>query len=294
MAIHGHILHNGEICDASTALLTAGQVGLLSGWGVFSTLRVKDGALFAWERHWARMTRDARLLNVAMPPDDAEVERSLLRLIAVNGRANCTLRLVIVRNSGGMWAGPCGSVASSDVIALTADSKDWGDSVRLTVQPNARFAAGEFAGAKILSWGANLVWAERAQRQGFDEVILLNENGRVAECTSANIFAASGSDVFTPPVSDGCLPGITRDVLLHEIQVPGVRILERSLSISDLEAADEVCITSTTRDLLPVREICGRRLNERSGVRERVTAAFRQFMHDDIARRRSKGEALLV
>jgi branched-chain amino acid aminotransferase len=288
MAIHSHILHNGEIRSATEALLTAGQAGLLAGWGVFSTLRVKDGELFAWERHWARMLRDARLLSVTMPPDAAEVERSLTRLIEANGRANCTLRLVVVRNGGSMWAGSLPEGRASDVIALTADSKDWGDSVRLTVQPNGRFAAGEFAAAKILSWGANLVWAERAQKRGFDEVILLNEHGRVAECTSANIFAVSGGDVFTPPVSDGCLPGITREVLLQELQVPGIRIQERGLSIADLEAADEVCITSTTRDLLPVREIAGKTLGNRSEVRERVTAAFRQFMREDIAHRIAK------
>jgi branched-chain amino acid aminotransferase len=285
MAIHSHILHNGRIREASEPLLLAGQAGLLSGWGVFSTLRVKDGALFAWERHWARMERDARLMSVTMPPDVDEVERSLLELIAANGRPNCTLRLVVVRNGGSMWAGPLPDSRVSDVLALTADSKDWGDSVRLTVQPNGRFAAGEFAAAKILSWGANLVWAERAQQQGFDEVILLNEHGRVAECTSANIFAVSGDEVFTPPVNDGCLPGITREVLLQELRVPGVRILERGLTVADLEAADEVCITSTTRDLLPVREISGKILGKRCEVRERVTAAFRLFMQKDIARR---------
>lgn len=287
MAIHAHILHNGEICQATVPLLTAGQVGLLSGWGVFSTLRVKDGALFAFERHWARMLRDARLLNVAMPPDEVAVEQVLMELVRANRAPNCTLRLVVVRNSGGMWTGPQTDGSASDLIALTADSKDWGDSVRLTVQPNGRFAAGEFTGAKILSWAANLVWAERAQQQGFDEVILLNEHGRVAECTSANIFAVSGESVFTPPVADGCLPGITREILLQELNVPGVRVLERGLTVADLETADEVCITSTTRDLLPVREIAGKPLGNRSGVRERVTAAFRRFMHDDISGRKT-------
>jgi len=287
MAIHGHILHNDEIHQASEPLLMAGQVGLLSGWGVFSTLRVKDGALFAWDRHWARMMRDARLLSVAMPPDAEKIERLLGQLVDINGRPNCTLRLIVVRNGGSVFAGPLPEGRESDVIALTVDSREWGKSVRLTVQPNARFAAGEFSGAKILSWGANLVWAERAQRQGFDETILLNEHGRVAECTSANIFAVSGNDVFTPPVSDGCLPGITREVLLGEISVPGVRILERGLTVADLEAADEVCITSTTRDLLPVREIAGKATGNRSDIRERVTAAFRQFVEADIARRRA-------
>lgn len=286
MALHTRIFHNGEIREASEPLLRAGQVGLLSGWGVFSTLRVKDGALFAWERHWARMLRDARLLNVPMPANEEKIEQQMMDLVEANGRLNCTLRLIVLRNGGGMWAGPLPEGRESDVIALTADSKDWGSSVRLTVQPNARFAAGEFSGAKILSWGANLVWAERAQKQGFDEAILLNEHGRVSECTSANIFAVSGGDVFTPPISDGCLPGITREVLLLELKIPGVRVSERQLTLADLEAADEVCITSTTRDLLPVREISGKTMGNRSEVRERVTAAFRDFMQADIANRR--------
>lgn len=285
MAIHGHIFYNGEVCEASESLLRAGQTGLLSGWGVFSTLRVRHGALFAFERHWARMMRDARLLNVTMPGDARQLERQLMRLVQTNGRPDCTLRLVVVRNGGGMWAGNPAGAPESDVIALTADSKDWGQSVRLTVQANARYAANEFAGAKILSWAPNLVWAERAQLCGFDEAILLNERGRVAECTSANIFAVFGNDVWTPPVSDGCLPGITREVLLSEIQAPGIRIFERGLTIADLEAADEVCITSTTRDLLPVSEISGKTLGTKAEVRERVTEAFRRFMQQDIARR---------
>jgi branched-chain amino acid aminotransferase len=234
------------------------------------------------------MLRDARLLHVEMPRDAEALERSLVQLAEFNGRPNCTLRLVVVRNTGGMWAAPLPDGRASDVIALTADSKDWGDSVRLTVQPNARYAAGEFAGAKILSWSANLLWAERAQQQGFDEVILLNEHGRVAECTSANIFAVFGKEVFTPPVTDGCLPGITREVLLQELQVPGIRILERGLTVADLEIADEVCITSTTRDLLPVREISGNAVGNNHEIREKVTAAFRRFMEEDITRRKNK------
>ena len=253
---------------------------------MFSTLRVAEGALFAWERHWARMSRDARLLNVAMPHEAGVVESDLMRLVEANGRPNCTLRVVVVRNGGGMWEGP-GASSSSDLIAMTADSKAWGESVRLTVQPHARFAANEFAGAKILSWAQNLTWAERAQRQGFDETILLNERGVVAECTSANIFAVQGSHVWTPPLSDGCLGGITREVLLGEVRAEGVAIGERSLSLEDLYRADEVFITSTTRDLMPVREISGRELRHPGGVRERIAEEFRRFVACDIACRKA-------
>src|SRR5260370_11532683 len=101
----------------------------------------------------------------------------------------------------------------------------------------------------------NLTWLEEAQGQGFDEVVLLNEREDGAECTSVNLVAAKGGEVSTPPLASGCLPGITRELLLNEIHVPGVRVTERVLTPADLESADEVFITSTTRELLPVAVI---------------------------------------
>src|SRR5260370_17440075 len=103
----------------------------------------------------------------------------------------------------------------------------------------------------------NLTWVEEAHEKGFDEVILLNERGEVSECTSANIFIAHGGHVWTPPLSSGCLPGVTRDVLLHDIHVPGFEIGERTLMPADIEQADDAFITSSTPALLPVLEITG-------------------------------------
>jgi len=286
MPIHSHILHNGRIRNAAEPALRAGQIGLLAGWGVFSTLRISGGVPFAWERHWARMSRDAQLLNLPMPSGPDAIERDVLRLVEANGRPDCTLRIVVVRNSGGMWEDAPSRETPVDVIAMTADSKQWGDSVRLGVQPDARFAGNEFAGAKVLSWAQNLTWAERAQRAGLDEVVLLNQNGLVAECTSANIFAVFSGEVVTPPLSDGCLPGITREILLGEIRVNDVAIAERSLTLEDLHRADEVFITSTTRDLLPVREIAGTSLRSSGTIRNRLAHAFRAFVEQDIAHRR--------
>lgn len=291
MGIHRHILHNGKIRDAAEACLFPGQLGLLSGWGVFSTLRVAQGSLFAWERHWARMSRDARLLNVPMPADPDAVQRDLLSLIEANGQTDCTLRFVVVRNSGGMWDGPSSGNAA-DTLALTAGSKQWGESARLGVQPHGRYSASDFTRAKIISWADNLRWAEIAHERGLDEVVLLNERSRVAECTSANLFAVFGDRVFTPPLGDGCLPGITREILLTAIDVEGIQIVERGLTLESLYQADEVFMTSTTRDLLAVREIVDldgspRQLNRNGDVRRRLSEAFRRFVETDIAARQS-------
>ncbi len=275
--LHRYILHNETVRETAAPALSPGQVGLLSGWGVFSTLRVADGVLFAFERHWARIARDAALFHVPIPADPEQVRLKLLELVDANRAYNSTLRLVIVRNGGGMWANPSPE-RPSDVIALTADLKAWGNGVKLAYQPNARHAASPFAGAKILSWSMNLAWLESAESRGFDEVILLNERGEVSECTSANIFIAKGNRVWTPPLSSGCLPGITREVLLGEIHVPGISLGEKPLAPADLESADEVFITSSTRDLLPVVEIEGKKMAALEAVSRKLGAAFGEFI----------------
>ena len=100
--MHRFLLHNGEVRDAGDRIVSPGQVGLLNGWGVFSTIRVYDGVMFAWERHFARMRRDAAKMRVPFP-ESAEIEEPLYRLIDANRAYNATLRVAIVRNRGGMW-----------------------------------------------------------------------------------------------------------------------------------------------------------------------------------------------
>lgn len=283
--LHRFILHNDQIREATDPCLAPGQIGLLSGWGVFSTLKVAEGVPFAFERHWSRITRDAASLHVPLPGDPEKIRQKLLELVEANRAFQSTLRIAIVRNGGGMWAAPAIGRAS-DLIALTADSKDWGAGVKLGSQTQARYAACQFAGTKILSWATNLTWLENAQRRGFDEVVLLNERGEVAECTSANIFAANDGEVATPPLASGCLPGITREVLLGEIHVPGIRIVEKTLRLDDLVSAEEVFITSTTRDLLPVVRIEDRPVGRSSETRIALAAAFADFVRKYVAERK--------
>jgi branched-chain amino acid aminotransferase len=284
--MHRYLLHNDEIRDTGAQDLSAGQVGLLNGWGVFSTIRVYDGVMFAWERHWERMRIDAGRLRVPFPPDRDGLAQRLLRLIEANKAFNATLRVAVIRNRGGMFEGP-GPMREFDVIAFTADVNRWGDTVKLGLVPNARHACSEFAGTKNLSWSENLAWYERAHEQGLDEVVLLNERGEVAECTSANIFAvvltAAGAEVWTPPLASGCLPGVTRALLLEEIRVPGIRVGEKTLLPADLEAANEVFITSTTRELLPVVSIEGLRVHAGGSVRERLQRAFTAYVESYVA-----------
>jgi branched-chain amino acid aminotransferase len=277
--MHPLVLHNHTIRESREWMLSPGQVGLLNGWGVFSTLRVLDGVLFAWERHWERMRRDAALLRVPFPDSAAWLEERLYTLVEANRAFNATLRVAIVRNRGGQFEGP-GIATPFDVIGFTKDLANWGPSARLALAPKTRHADHQFAGTKMLSWSFNLVLLEEASSRGYDEVLLLNERGEVSECTSANLFAVFGSRILTPPLTSGCLPGVTRAILLEEIRPAGLEILARTLMPADLEQADEVFMTSSTRELLPVVEVEGLNLKPPSGdVTARLHSEFRRLMN---------------
>ena len=252
--MHRRILHNDEILDSGERCTSPGQVGLLNGWGVFSTMRVSSGVIFAFERHIARMRFDAERLHVPFPDKSDWMHSRLMALIDANKAWDSTLRVVVLRNHGGPYEGP-GIDRKYDLIGFTTDLVDWPNTVTLGLKAHGRHAASEFSGAKMLSWSFNLIWNEEAHQRGFDEVVLLNERGEVSECTSANIFIIQGDQVWTPPLSSGCLPGVTRALLLEEIAVPGIQFAEKKILPEDLERADRVFITSTTRDALPVRTI---------------------------------------
>lgn len=257
--MHPYVLYNDQIVRSTEPLLRPGQLGFLSGWGVFTTLRIYDSVPFAFERHWQRMSRDAQLLHVPLVQKPEQVRASLLRLIEANAAKEAALRLCVVRSEGGFWAGP-GSDNPSDIVALTTTVQTWKDSFSLSVTANARYAASPFSGTKSLSWAHNLTLAEIAKNEGFDEVILLNERGEAAECTSANLFATKEGITCTPPISSGSSPGVTRAVLLEELDLANMPVIEKVLRLEDLYEADEVFITSTSRELLPVGRIQNREL----------------------------------
>lgn len=281
--MHRLVLHNDTIRDASEPILTAGQTGFMTGWGVFSTIRVRDGVLFAFERHVARMRRDAELMRVPFPGDAVWLEQRLLALVRANKAPHATLRVNIIRNNGGVFHHPVGR--EFDVIAFTADLVNWGQSVRLGVIEQARHARNIFAGTKVTSWGFNLRWYEQAHDDGFDEVLLLDENGFVSECTSANIFASFGNHVVTPPLTAGCLPGITRELLLSEVTDPAWRVTEGALTLGDLEKADGVFITSTTRDLLPVATIENLSVRGNNRACEELRRRFEEYLANYVSSR---------
>jgi branched-chain amino acid aminotransferase len=134
---------------------------------------------------------------------------------------------------------------------------------------------------KVTSWLNNVWNLYEAQQAGCDEVVLLNERGEVAECTAANIFCAQGGRVSTPPLSSGCLEGITRGVLLEIGAAAGAPVAERVLRPEDLYAADEVFISSTNRSMISVGEINGRKIASAPGpIIAGLEKAFSAFVRE--------------
>jgi branched-chain amino acid aminotransferase len=276
--MHRYVLYNGRVVTANEPIFKPGQLGLLSGWGVFSTLRIGRGVPFALERHWARIGRDAELIHVELPVDLDGVRAGFANLIRHNDAQEAVARICVFRSKGGRWEGP-GTGASSDWVVLTDDLAPWPEDASLGVRADARFSRSPFVGAKTLSWSANLTMYEDAHHEGFDEVILLNERGEVTECTSANIFAVQDGITYTPPLECGLLPGVTREVMLAELR-SSASVREKVLTVDDLLEAQEVFITSSTRELLPVARIGDTRLKAAGSwpVMDRLRRELREYI----------------
>lgn len=272
------IYHNDRMIPRAEARLSPGQMGLLMGWGVFTTLRIYQGFPFAFDRHWERMARDAERLGLALDYQPGNVLEAIVKLAAANRRSEGAARVSFIKNHGGLWADAPGSPAT-DLLIFTRELAVWPAAYRLLLIPNAIFSTGRLAGAKMLSWVQNAGTLERVHREGFDDGLLLNEHGHLAECTSSNIFLVRGGHVLTPPLSSGCLPGITRHFLHEVIPSAGYELLDQDLTPADLDSAEEVFISSTTREVAGVGSIQPKWKYPAPGkITSEIKAAFQDYV----------------
>jgi branched-chain amino acid aminotransferase len=248
------IYHNDRMVPLEEARLSPGQMGLLMGWGMFTTLRIYQGVPFAFERHWARLAHDAARLHVNLSYEQRGVRQAIMELARANNRPEGTARVSFVKNKGGLWA-QADSRPDTDLIVFTRELVPWPTAHRLKLHPMGVFSSGDYAGAKVLSWVRNADLLEKAHSEGYDDALLLNEKDRLAECTSANFYLVREGKVLTPPLTSGCLPGITREVLLEIAPRAGLELREQELVTADLSPADEVFISSTTREVAAVGAI---------------------------------------
>jgi len=285
--IHRNVFHNEQLLPIEKVRLSPGQAGVICGWGLFTTLRIVDGEAFAFERHWRRLEKDASIIRMPVPYAGPRVRVNLQEVIRANGVTEGCARIYLVYNHVGFWRSD-ETMPAVDLVIYTAPLPMYREPVRLALREHGRHAASPLAGVKTISWLMNVWSVAEAQKDGFDEVILLNERGEVAECTAANVYVVKGDIIFTPPLSSGCLEGVTRGVLFEIAGEAGVGVKEQVLRPEDLYGADEVFISSTNRNVIGVGEIAGNALAGAPGpVTKRVDEAFEAYVKEYVGRRRT-------
>jgi len=281
--IHPNVFHNDSLLPMEKVRLSPGQAGLLCGWGIFTTLRISRGEAFAYERHWRRLEKDAAITRIPLPYTAAKVRVHLHEVIRANKVTDGCARVYLVYNTVGFWQSD-EQRPQVDLVIYSAPLPERREVVRLAMREHGRHSASPLAGVKSISW-LNNVWAvSEAVKEGFDEVVMLNERGEVAECTSANIFAVKDGKVLTPPLNSGCLEGVTRGILMEIAPETGVPVVEQALRPEDLYSADEVFISSTNRNLISVGEIASHQIPS-GPVCDRMNDLFAAYVDEYVTRR---------
>lgn len=262
------ILSGGDagLHERDDAVVSAFDHGMTVGDGVFETLKVVEGVPLALTRHLDRLARSCAVLGLQQP--DAEGIRAAIGDVIASEPEAARLGRLRVTCTGGV--GPLASDrtpgAGTTIVAINP-MQPWPATTSAVVVPWVRNERSAVVGAKTTSYAENVVALAWAHERGFSEGLFLNSMERVCEGTGTNVFAVLDGQVRTPPLTSGCLAGITRDLLIKW----GLAS-EAELSIDDLESADEVFLTSSTRDVHPVVKL-GDRTWEDVGSETRYVSA---------------------
>jgi branched-chain amino acid aminotransferase len=258
--------------------------GFTVGDGVFETLKtvvVPDVGLvpFAMDRHVRRLSVSARGMGLAAPDGD-EVRDALLAVCAANPELDSGGRLRVTFTSG---PGPLGSARSGGRSTLTVAASPagaWPEASTVAISPWPRNERGPLVGLKSTSYAENVLALAHATALGAGEALLANLAGAVCEGTGSNVFVVRDGRIATPPLSTGCLAGITRALVLEWCAQASVDVGERVEPLADIASAEEIFITSSTRDVHPVSALLdqsGTRVWESVGewpVTRRVAEVF--------------------
>ncbi|MFB7360764.1 aminotransferase class IV [Streptomyces hydrogenans] len=258
---------NGGLHDEETARVSVLDHGLTVGDGIFETVKAERGETFALTLHLERLTRSARGLGLPGPDLD-EVRRACAAVLEANPLELGRLRITY---TGGL--SPLGSergdAGTSLVVAVGGTSRR-PDTTAVVTVPWTRNERGALTGLKTTSYAENVVALARAKEAGATEALFGNTVGQLCEGTGSNVFVVLDGRIHTPPVSSGCLAGITR-----ALAAEWTGAVETDLPLDVLETAEEVFLTSTLRDVQAVHRVDGREL---AGAPGPVTAkAMRIF-----------------
>ena len=274
---------DGKWTPAEEARISVLDHGLLYGDGVFEGIRVYGGVPFLLDEHLDRLVASARAIVLELPAGREEIA-ALCREAARRAELDDGyLRLVVTRGAGALGVSPH-TCARASLIVIAAPltlypAERYRDGVRLVTSSLRRSASDALPPQiKSLNYLTSVLASIEARRQGADEAVLLNAQGLIAECTADNLFLVSGGRVLTPAVASGALAGITRALVSRLLNEQGIECVESPLTPADAWTADELFLTGTGAEIVPVCEIDGRPLPLARPVTERVRAAFAAYV----------------
>jgi branched-chain amino acid aminotransferase len=256
---------NGELVSWGDAKIHVGAHGLHYGTGVFEGIRCyetpKGPAVFRLTDHIRRLEASAQLLYMDLGYSVDEIRDACLELIGVNGLPECYLRPIAFYGYGELGVSTAGNPV--DVVIM---SWPWGaylgdegmkNGIRCKVSSWKRVGANTIPhAAKATGIYLNSMLAViEANRAGYDEAILLTDDGYVADGSGENVFVIKNGKISTPPLSTSILPGITRDSVIQIAQDLGYTVEEKNLIRTDLYLADEIFMTGTAAEVTPIRSV---------------------------------------
>jgi len=255
---------DGLIVSPEEAAIPVLDHGFLFGDSVYDVIRTRHGRLFLAGPHLARLRASAAALSLPVPIDDGELLRRIDDLIAAAGNDETYVRVVVTRGVGELELSP--ATCDSPRVILIArplvppPGRHYEAGIRLSIVARRRTAPNALdPDVKSGNYLNSVLAIVEAKESGADDALLLNSAGHLTESTTANVFFVAGGVVRTPSLHCGLLRGITRGLVLDLLAEAGVRSEEGGYPAADLRHADEAFITSTTRDVVPVGEIDGRR-----------------------------------
>ncbi|MBO3102593.1 aminotransferase class IV [Cellulomonas fengjieae] len=257
------IWSNGRLYGPEEPLAPGIDHGLTVGDGVFETCAVYDGTAFALTRHLRRLARSALGLGLTAP-DEGAVREGVAAVIAASGPDVGRLRITLTGGPGPLGSprfAPADQRQSLFVLAGSGAPSDVSRVIRVPWVRNERSAV---AGLKTTSYAENVVAVSEAYRLGADEAVLANTVGELCEGTASNVFLEREGELLTPPLSSGCLAGITRELLLEWSAAAGLPVREAAPGELRYDVLDEVvegsahlAMSGSIRNVSPVVSLDG-------------------------------------
>lgn len=260
---------NGALIDPDDAVVSVFDHGFTVGDGVFETLKVISGQPFALTRHLGRLRRSAVGLGLEVPASDSQLKAIIGDTVAASDALTGRVRITL---TGGVAPPGSGRAEGQPTLVVAVSPQEaWQPDTTAITVPWPRNEHSAVCGLKTTSYAENVVALGEAAKAAATEAILPNLAGNVCEGTGTNVFIAFGERLLTPPLQAGCLAGVTRALLLELLG----DVTEDNVPIEELGRADEVLLTSSTRDVQPLRELDGRILPGAHGpVAQRAQSAL--------------------